>query len=384
MAVTSIQERSPEQTHVDVRIVDSDVHPVPRGPEFFEYIPEPLRSRFWKRRGFPNTIIYDAPDYAHAQAMRLDSFPEDGGFPGSDPDLTFRQLIMEAGSDIGILEPLGPHQVLPEHSQSTMIATNRWLTNHWLDGKTNWHGRWRGSVCVAIDDPAGAVREIEEWAEHPYIVQVQVAAEPRPAWGDPKYDPIWEAATRHGLPVTCHLGRGWFEYMPMPPVGYPSYNHDFMVTYSLLAANQVMSLVFDGVFERFPTMQVVLVEHAYSWILPLMWRMDAVYEARKADLADLKRKPSEYVYDHVWLTTQPLDFPDDRAELGKLLEWMEADRLLLFSSDYPHWTFDDPKWVIRQIPEQLRDRIMFQNGIELFGLPTTVPALEGQTRVYDG
>lgn len=382
MAVTSTQERTPQQAEVDVRIVDSDVHPVPRGPDLFEYLPEPHRSRYWKRRGFPNTIIYDAPDYAHAQAMRLDSFPSDGGFPGSDPELTFRQLIIEAGSDIGILEPLGPAQLRPEHTQSSAIATNHWLANHWLDGKTNWHGRWRGSISVAIEDPAGAVEQIEHWAGHPSMVQVQITAEPRPAWGDPKYDPIWEAATRHGLPVTCHLSRGSFELLPMSPVGYPSYNHDFMVTYSLLAANQVMSLVFDGVFERFPSLQVVLVEHAYSWILPLMWRMDAVYEARRADLPDLRRKPSEYVRDHLWLTTQPLDFPEDRSELGKLMEWMEADRLLLFSSDYPHWTFDDPKWVIRQIPERLRDRIMFQNGIDLYDLPTTVPALDGQTRVH--
>ena len=50
-----------------------------------------------------------------------------------------------------------------------------------------------------------------------------------------------------------------------------------MVTYSLLAANQVMSLIFDGVFDRFPTLRFILVEHAFSWILPLMWRMDAIY-----------------------------------------------------------------------------------------------------------
>ena len=37
--------------------------------------------------------------------MRTDSFPPNGEFPGSDPDMAFRQLIMEAGSDIGILEP---------------------------------------------------------------------------------------------------------------------------------------------------------------------------------------------------------------------------------------------------------------------------------------
>ena len=162
---------------------------------------------------------------------------------------------------------------------------------------------------MAIEDPAGAVKEIEYWAGHPYMAQVLINAEPRPAWGDPQYDPIWEAATRHGLPVACHLGRGYYETMPMPAVGFPSYNHDFMVSYSLLAANQVMSLIFDGAFERFPTLQVMLVEHAYSWILPLMWRMDAVYEQRKADLPHLHRKPSEYAYDHLWFTTQPLDYP---------------------------------------------------------------------------
>ena len=49
--------------------------------------------------------------------------------------------------------------------------------------------------------------------------------------------------------------------MPMPPVGFPSYNHDFMVTYSLLA-NQVMSLIFDGVFDRFPNCE------SCSWSTP--------------------------------------------------------------------------------------------------------------------
>src|SRR6266496_6137191 len=97
-----------------------------------------------------------------------------------------------------------------------------------------------------------------------YVTGVQTCALPisRPAWGDPKYDPIWGAAVRHGLPVSCHLGRGYHENLPMPPVGFPSYNHDFMVTYSLLAANQVLSLIFDGVFERFPTLRIILVEHA--------------------------------------------------------------------------------------------------------------------------
>ena len=63
----------------------------------------------------------------------------------------------------------------------------------------------------------------------------------------------------------------------MSPVGFSTYNHDLMVSYSLLAANQVMSLIFDGVFDHFPNLQILFIERAFNWILPLMWRMDAIY-----------------------------------------------------------------------------------------------------------
>jgi predicted TIM-barrel fold metal-dependent hydrolase len=154
------------------------------------------------------------------------------------------------------------------------------------------------------------------------------------------------------------------------------------VTYSLLAANQVMSLIFDGTFDRHPTLKIVFVEHAFTWILPLMWRMDAIYEARKSWM-DIKRKPSEYVKDHIKFTTQPLDYPEDKTELTRAFEWMECEKILLFSSDYPHWTFDDPRWLVKHLPEHAREAIMFRNGLATYtNLPDTVPALEGQVRVF--
>jgi predicted TIM-barrel fold metal-dependent hydrolase len=371
----------PSPERVAVRVVDSDVHPVPRRGELDQHIPEPYRSKYFRSRKTGSTIFYDAPDFAHAFAMRVDAFTPDGGFPGSDPDLAFQQLIIEAGSDIAILEPGVKMARLPEYTQALCAAYNHWLDEAWLDGHNNWHQRWRGSICAAAEDPDGAVREIEKWAGHPYMAQILIRAEPWPAWGDPKYDPVWAAATRHDIPVSCHLSRGAYETMPMPPVGPPSYNHDFMVTYSLLAANQVMSLIFDGVFDRFPTLRIVLVEHAFTWILPLMWRMDAIYRARKAWL-DIKRPPSEYVKEHIKFTTQPLDYPEDKTELTRALEWMEADKILLFSSDYPHWTFDDPRWLVKHLPEHAREAVMFRNGIATYRLPETVPALAGQRKVF--
>jgi predicted TIM-barrel fold metal-dependent hydrolase len=371
----------PSPVRTPIRVVDSDVHPVPKAGQLAPYIPEPFRSKYYLSHKKGDTIIYDAPDYAYAKAMRVDTFPDDGNFAGSDPNMALRQAIVEGGSDVCVLEPgFGTHY-LPEMSQALCTGMNHWLANHWLDGANNWHERWRGSICVAIEDPPGAVREIEEWAGHPFMAQILIRAEPRPAWGSPQYDPVWEAATRHDITVACHLSRGRDDMMPMPPVGFPSYNHDFMVTYSLLAANQVMSLIFDGVFDRFPTLRIVLVEHAFSWILPLMWRMDAIYAACKSTM-DIKRKPSEYVKQHIKFTTQPLDYPEDKTELTRALEWMEADKILLFSSDYPHWTYDDPRWLLKHLPVQMREAIMFKNGIEIYKLPDTVPALDGKTMVF--
>lgn len=375
---------SPESGELTaVRVVDCDVHPYPRKGVLHEFLdPAFVKVQRLRGTGANNGVFYDAPDFNHARAMRVDSFPDDGEFACTDPDMAFRQLVLDSGSDLVILGPTsGGGGDTPEEVTAMAAATNKWQDAVWLDRIGNWHGRFYGSICANISEPERAAREIEAWAGHDRYKQILIHAEPRPSWGDPKYDPVWAAAVAHNIPVACHLGRGQHNLLPMSPVGFMTYNHDFMVSYSMLAANQIMSLIFDGVFDRFPTLQILLIEHAYSWILPLMWRMDAIHEARGNELG-LRRKPSEYVKDNIWFTTQPLDYPEDKLELTNALEWMEADKLLLFSSDYPHWTFDEPRWLAKHVPERMRDAVMFDNAIRLFDLPNAVPALAGQTRAY--
>ena len=153
MTLTHSQERVPAAERIAVRCVDSDVHPTPKRGEIIPYIPEPWRSKYFLSRNVGEQIYYDAPDYAHAYAMRTDAFPPDGEFAGSDPDMAFRQLIMEAGSDIGILEPAAYPARIPEAQHAMSVALNDWQANHWLDSHNNWHERWRGSICAAIEDP---------------------------------------------------------------------------------------------------------------------------------------------------------------------------------------------------------------------------------------
>src|SRR5258708_22924006 len=111
----AIEVKKPQAkpAEVAVRVVDSDVHPVAKAGAWLQHVPEPWRSKFWAMKRIGDPINYDAPDYVHAMAMRTDTFPEDGRFPGSDPDLAFRQLLVAAHAHIAPLRPRSPPPVPP-------------------------------------------------------------------------------------------------------------------------------------------------------------------------------------------------------------------------------------------------------------------------------
>ena len=53
----------------------------------------------------------------------------------------------------------------------------------------------------------------------------------------------------------------------------------------------------------------------------------------------------------------------------RLIEMLESDRMFVFSTDYPHWDFDAPEESIpRDLPADLRSRILYDNARELYGL----------------
>jgi predicted TIM-barrel fold metal-dependent hydrolase len=98
------------------------------------------------------------------------------------------------------------------------------------------------------------------------------------------------------------------------------------------------SMIFDGIFQRFPNLRVGVVELGASWIISWMKHLDQSYRAfrRLQDLSQVKLLPSEYVMKHIKIT------PFAGEDIGWLLE-SGAEDLLMFASDYPHHEgTDDP------------------------------------------
>jgi hypothetical protein len=157
MTLTHIREQDVAAEHIAVRVVDSDVHPVPKKGVLTEYIPEPWRSNYFLNHEVGERIYYDAPDYAHSYAMRADTFPPDGEFAGSDPEMAFRQVIMEAGVDIAILEPLYAFTRLPEATAALAVA-KQCLAGRSLAGQPQQLARAVARVDLRPDRAAGNSR----------------------------------------------------------------------------------------------------------------------------------------------------------------------------------------------------------------------------------
>jgi hypothetical protein len=111
-------------------------------------------------------------------------------------------------------------------------------------------------------------------------------------------------------------------------------------------AAQLSSLVIEGVPEKFPRLKFVFIEGGFGWVPAITWRMDQHFERFRSEVPHLKRRPSEYVKQSFWFTTQPMEEPESAEHLRQVIEWIGIDRLL-FSSDYPHWDFDDPRYAFR-------------------------------------
>jgi predicted TIM-barrel fold metal-dependent hydrolase len=186
------------------------------------------------------------------------------------------------------------------------------------------------------------------------------------ALGRKRYWPIYEAAVEAGLPVGIHAFgySGW----AMTNGGWPSFYLEEVTEHATSAQAVVTSMIMEGLFERYRDLKIVLIECGFGWLPALGWRLDKHWKRMRDEVPHLTRAPSEYIREHFYVSTQPMEEAEDPAHVLDAMRWIGFDRIL-FASDYPHWDFDDP---VRAIPPNLSDeqrRMIFAgNARKVFGL----------------
>lgn len=356
------------RTRRAVDVVDCDVHPTAEADGRLD----PYLSARWQRHHklFGGNTYHggkfprDVPN-----AARVDAWPPSGGPPGSDLAFMRLQLLDMWNITHVILGPLVRNvqsgQRNLDYAAAICSAVNDWQAAEWLDQDP----RLRGSIAIPYEDADLAVAEIDRLAHDRRFVQVYMQIRTSQPLGQRKYWRLYEAAVRHQLPVGIHFGGQGGN--AITGAGWPSYYLEDHAGNAQTFQSQVISLVCEGVFERFPDLKVVLIEGGVAWLPPLAWRLDRAFERLGDEVPMVRRKPSEYIADHFWLTTQPIEEPPDPRSLGRLIEMFPSLRdKLMYSSDYPHWDFDSPDEVLRKVglSTEVERKIMAENARKLYQL----------------
>ena len=96
-----------------------------------------------------------------------------------------------------------------------------------------------------------------------------------------------------------------------------------------------------GVSEWFPDLDFVIQEAGLGWYPYFMRRMDHDYKGSTWDAPALRKQPSEYLRDQFYITSQPVEGADDPQYLNQITRLLGGEDNLMFSSDYPHFDFDN-------------------------------------------
>ena len=340
--------------------VDCDVHPsVPGIDALLPYLDDYWRDMVevrgmegFESRAYPPLVLSSArPDWrrgAIRAAETVDTLRED--------------LLDRWGLDGAILNCLyGVQQIHDERLAAALCkAVNDWLVEHWLDKDQ----RLAASIVVPLQNPDLAVKEIERRAADRRFVQVLMPAMHDLPYGRRYYWPIYAAATRHGLPVGLHLGSAYRQ--AITAVGWPEYHVEDYVDQTQGMQAQLASLISHGVFTAHPDLKVVLIESGVTWLPAFMWRFGKFWRGLRMEVPWVGQAPATVIQDHVRLTLQPLDAPPNGDIVEKIIEQLGSDKMLLFSSDYPHHHFDGDEALPKGLPISTLDRLLAANPKETY------------------
>jgi predicted TIM-barrel fold metal-dependent hydrolase len=126
------------------------------------------------------------------------------------------------------------------------------------------------------------------------------------------------------------------------------------------------ALICDGLFDRFPTLKIAIVESGAGYASYLMDRLDEKYE-RFGKLAPIKRSPGEYLRENFWFVMDPSE-----RSIDAQCDLVGEDHFL-WGSDYPHVdshanAIDEVHAALAPMSPERRNLVLGGNAVKLFDL----------------
>ena len=193
------------------------------------------------------------------------------------------------------------------------------------------------------------------------------------------FDSIWARAQEAGIPIVMHVATPDLVMppqhrnngLPLEPDFHGGGENFRSVSYMSISSPPIQALstlIFDGVFDRFPALKMGVIELGAAWLPSFMRQLEAAFDAfapHEKRLQSLGLRPSEYIHRQIRVTPFPTE------PTGWIIE-NTGDEICMFSSDFPHVEggrnplrrFDNE---VQSFSDVVKDKFFRQNFEDLMG-----------------
>lgn len=274
-------------------------------------------------------------------------------------------IMNETGLDVAVLSltSTGVQMMDPDTATAVAVTANDQLA----EAIARHPGRYAGLATVPPQAPRAAAKEVERAIGTLGLNGVVINSHTDGEFLDEAgYEPILEAIESVGAPLYIH------PRSPGPDHA-AAYRKDHLEHaiwgYHAETGLHALRLITGGVFDDFPKLKIVL-GHMGEGLAFWLYRIDYMHEmTKRMDMKrrDLKRRPSEYVRDNVYITTSGVNW---NPPLTYNVDVLGAERVM-FAVDYPYqetgeavaWMNDAP------LPEAEKRLVFAGNAERVFGIP---------------
>ena len=370
------------------KVFDADSHVIYPADLWQTYLDPKFRDRVTRRSpaGLDtyNPVVVDGRWTQHDTSL-YGQFQKAIGWTAEDMVEQYGDIVTEGftgdrvaaahavdGIDVAVI--YGPEYDLwlegidPELQAAMVRAYNRWGA----EMRETSGGRVLTSSPIPLNDVTLAIEEIR-YAHDELGIRTFWA---RPNFmnfrnlGDRYYDPIYELLQDLDCAFATHefMGlRGQTEGVDR----FDTFTEWHTAVHTHEAMNASLSMITQGVFERFPRLRCAYMEAGCGWVPSWLHRIDEHLEmAGDFECPDLTMTATEYFKRNCWVTTECED-----PFVADVIRWLGDDRILWESdfphpdSKYPHTTNEFMELLPDQITMESKAKILWDNTVDFYRFP---------------
>jgi len=309
----------------DYRIIDADGHVQELDEQLAEYIGPPYVELEW-HRSYPFWPGLNA-DGCLRSLRKPGGWAGGGTGPSAQDWLHFLDIN---GIERTVLYPTQglTHGFIRDPAWAVALARayNSWVRDRFMTASP----RLLAVALLPVQEIGEAVTELRRCVTElgmPGAVLTAVIHGGRTVAG-PEFDPLWAAAEELDVPISTHGGTTLA--LGLEGIG-ANFTVGHLLEHPFAQMRQLGSMIFEGVFERFPRLRYGCLECGIGWVPYFIDRMDEEQERKGQYSPRCLQKPSAYVRSgNIFFAAEV-----GESALPLAIEQIRSD-VILWASDYPH------------------------------------------------